>query len=46
VATLAEPEHRFAFFNEHYQTITNNRAQLGRPVAEALFNGPITPSES
>ncbi|MGI4761282.1 MAG: PAS domain-containing protein [Janthinobacterium lividum] len=36
VATLAGPEHRFVFFNESYQAIANNRAQLGRPVAEAL----------
>ncbi|MDO7886585.1 PAS domain-containing protein [Hymenobacter cheonanensis] len=36
VATLAGPEHRFVFFNETYQAIANNRAQLGRPVAEAL----------
>jgi PAS domain-containing protein len=36
VATLSGPEHRFVFFNESYQAIANNRAQLGRPVAEAL----------
>jgi PAS domain S-box-containing protein len=36
VATLAGPEHRFVFFNENYQAIANNRAQLGCPVAEAL----------
>lgn len=36
VATLSGPEHRYAFFNESYRTLTNDRAQLGRPVAEAL----------
>ena len=36
VATLAGPEHRYVFFNERYQLVANQRAQLGRPVAEAL----------
>ena len=34
VATLAGPEHRFAFFNDGYQVLANQRAQLGHTVAE------------
>jgi signal transduction histidine kinase/transcriptional regulator with PAS, ATPase and Fis domain len=34
VATLAGPEHRFVFFNDGYQVLTNQRAQLGYTVAE------------
>ena len=36
VATLAGPEHRYVFFNERYQNMANQRAQLGHPVAEVL----------
>lgn len=34
VATLAGSEHRFVFFNDGYQVLTNQRAQLGHTVAE------------
>ncbi len=36
IATLAEPNHRFTFFNAGYNALVGGRAQLGRPVAEVL----------
>ncbi|GAB3858877.1 hypothetical protein GCM10028822_34560 [Hymenobacter terrigena] len=36
IATLTGPEHRFSFFNEHYQELSGGRTQLGRTVAEVL----------
>ncbi|MDB5234888.1 MAG: sensor histidine kinase, partial [Hymenobacter sp.] len=36
LATLSGPEHRFTFFNEHYQQLAGHRVQLGRTVAETL----------
>jgi PAS domain S-box-containing protein len=36
IATLTGPEHRYTFFNDHYQRRSGNRPQLGRPVAEAF----------
>ncbi|GAB3876832.1 hypothetical protein GCM10028824_35360 [Hymenobacter segetis] len=36
IATLTGPEHRFSFFNEHYQELSGGRTQLGLTVAEAL----------
>lgn len=36
IATLTGPEHRFSFFNEHYQELSGGRSQLGRTVAEVL----------
>ena len=36
VATLAGPDHRFAFFNARYQALAGGRAQVGYTVAEAL----------
>jgi PAS domain-containing protein len=36
IATLTGPEHRFSFFNEHYQELSGGRTQMGRSVAEVL----------
>jgi signal transduction histidine kinase len=36
IATLAGPEHRYSFFNDHYQTFSANRTQIGLPVAEVF----------
>jgi signal transduction histidine kinase len=36
IATLAGPEHRYSFFNDNYLALTNERAQLGQPLAGCL----------
>ncbi|MCR5890415.1 PAS domain-containing protein [Hymenobacter sp. J193] len=36
IATLLGPEHRFAFFNDAYQTLTEGRTRAGQSVAELL----------
>lgn len=36
IATLSGPEHRYAFFNEMYQSLSANRAVLGLSVAEVF----------
>ena len=36
IATLTGPEHRYSFFNEHYQNLSGNRTQLGLTVAEVF----------
>ena len=36
IATLSGPAHRFSFFNELYQALVANRAELGQAVVEAL----------
>ncbi|MGI4874101.1 MAG: PAS domain-containing protein [Janthinobacterium lividum] len=36
IATVSGPEHRFSFFNEHYQRLVGGRARLGQPVADTL----------
>ncbi|TDN40199.1 hypothetical protein A8B98_15045 [Hymenobacter sp. UV11] len=36
IATLTGPEHRYAFFNEGYQALTEGRTQLGLTVADVL----------
>jgi|GEM_PF-370147 len=33
IATLSGPEHRYTFFNNHYQTLTANRPVLGQTVS-------------
>jgi PAS domain-containing protein len=36
IATLTGPGHRFSFVNEHYQTLSGHRAQLGLTAAEVF----------
>lgn len=36
IATLSGPEHRYSFFNEHYQALSGGRTQLGLTVAEVF----------
>ncbi|MBT2556241.1 PAS domain-containing protein [Hymenobacter sp. ISL-91] len=36
IVTFSGPDHRFTFFNEHYQTLAGGRAVLGRPWAECI----------
>ncbi|GAB3582317.1 PAS domain-containing protein [Hymenobacter daeguensis] len=36
IATLSGPEHRYSFFNEHYQELSGGRTQLGLTVAEVF----------
>ncbi|OGX84330.1 hypothetical protein BEN47_02900 [Hymenobacter lapidarius] len=36
IATLSGPEHRYSFFNDHYQRLVAGRAAQGRTVAEML----------
>ncbi|MCI1189983.1 PAS domain-containing protein [Hymenobacter sp. DH14] len=36
IATLTGPEHRYSFFNEHYQQLSGGRTQLGLKVAEVF----------
>ncbi|MDO7848431.1 PAS domain-containing protein [Hymenobacter sp. M29] len=36
IATLAGPEHRFSFINEHYQMLSGRRAQVGLTAAEVF----------
>ncbi|GAB2856755.1 PAS domain-containing protein [Hymenobacter ruber] len=36
IATLTGPEHRYSFFNEHYQELSGGRTQLGHTVAEVF----------
>lgn len=36
IATLSGPEHRYAFFNELYQSLSANRTVLGLSVAEVF----------
>ncbi|SDY53148.1 PAS domain-containing sensor histidine kinase [Hymenobacter psychrophilus] len=36
IVTFSGPEHRFTFFNEHYQVLAGGRAVLGKPWAECL----------
>ena len=36
ITTLAGPDHRFSYTNPAYDKLINNRAQLGRTVAECL----------
>ncbi|MDO7854706.1 PAS domain-containing protein [Hymenobacter convexus] len=36
IATLTGPEHRYSFFNEHYQELSGGRTQLGLKVAEVF----------
>lgn len=36
IATLNGPEHRYSFFNEHYQELSGNRTELGLTVAEVF----------
>jgi PAS domain S-box-containing protein len=36
IATLLGPEHRFAFFNDHYLALSGHRAELNRTVADVL----------
>lgn len=36
IATLTGPEHRYSFFNAHYQALAGGRTQLGHTVAEVF----------
>jgi signal transduction histidine kinase len=36
VATLIGPEHRYTFFNDHYQGLSAHRVEVGKRIAEAL----------
>ncbi|MVN75653.1 PAS domain-containing protein [Hymenobacter sp. HMF4947] len=36
IATLTGPEHRYSFFNDHYQDLSGGRTQLGQTVAEVF----------
>ncbi|UOQ71100.1 PAS domain-containing sensor histidine kinase [Hymenobacter cellulosilyticus] len=36
IATMDGPEHRYAFFNEAHRALMDNRAILGKPIAELL----------